>query len=346
LSEPSTNGKGLELEALGPGDKTPASTSPKMLVPLFLVPLLIVAVIVGIFWALGSMLGQEKTVTQWIDEVESGGVNGRWQAAAQLAAIARANPEKLEEPATRERLRHLFAAAGPTEPRIRQYLAAIWTETGDPEAAPLVIDGIERTQELLQHTDQARPEEVERARGELTYYLLALGSIGNGTAEAALLKLVKDPDPHTRQTVASALGSVGRKAIKNGVAPSPELIAALRQLHDDEDAWVRMNAALSLGKVGSAEGMPTLETMLDRDWLKRQNLQFPDDGKYPVTEHDPAAEKILSAMVTIESLLDRPESGGSALDRATVASAVEKAANDPNPEVQRRATALLAKLRS
>lgn len=344
MSGPSTNGSELELEDLGAGTAAPASMRPKMLVPLFVVPLLIVAVVVGIFTLLGSVLGREKTVEQWIDQLETGGVNERWQAAAPLAEMAGTDPGRLADPRTLERLRHVFATAGPSEPRIRLYLAKLWTAVPDPQALPLVLSGIERSRAVLAHPEASKPEETENAGTELIYYVRALGTIGTGAAEAALLPFAGDADAKVRQGAAESLGVLGRGAMKAGGAPSPALLDALLKLHDDADAWVRMNAALGLGKLGRTEGLPTLEAMLDRQWLRRQGLRFPDDGKYSVTQHDPAEEPIGFALFVLDSLVEESERGGPPVDLASLRAALGRAAEDPNPELKRRAKALLEKL--
>lgn len=345
MGDPSSNGHGLEVENLGDAGATPGSTAPRMLVPLFLVPLLIVAVIVGVFLMLGSVLGREKTVAQWIDEFETGGVNERWQAAAHLTELARTEPAALDDPGIREKLRHLFVAAGPSEPRIRQYLAQLWTAIEDPEAAPLILEGIRRTRERLSGPEQAKGDEREQAGRELIYYVRALGTVGGGEAESTLVELTDDPDSGVRVAVAEALGVAGRRAIRTGSAPPGPVVDALVRLYADGDAWVRMNAALGLGKLGRTEGLATLEAMLDREWLRSQNLRFPDDGKYSVTQHDPAAVPILSALVTIGSLVEGSLQGGPAVDRAALLAAVERVTEDPNPELQRRARELLDRLR-
>jgi HEAT repeat protein len=342
VGDASTNGQGqLELEDLGE-PTPPASTSPRMLVPLFLVPLVIVAVIVGLFLGLGSLIGHEKSLDQWVQQVESGGVNERWQAAAQLADLARSHPEQLEDPRIRARLREVFALAGPTEPRIRQYLAKLWSAIGDAEALPLIVEGIDRTTERIGHPEELRPGELEAIQVELTLYVSALGVIGNEEAAKTLLKLAADADAKVRLTVAEALGTLGRKSTKAGQQAAPEVIEALRKLHGDSDPWARMNAALALGKLDRADGMATLEAMLDREWLRRQGLQFPNDGSYSINEHDPAAKPILSALVTIESLLKGPEAAK--VDRATLRAALEKAQRDPNSAVSERAGTLLKNL--
>jgi HEAT repeat protein len=121
-------------------------------------------------------------------------------------------------------------------------------------------------------------------------------------------------------------------------------VKALVGLHDDGDAWVRMNAALALAKIDRPEGLPTLRSMVDREWLKAKNLQFPNDGHFTVVDHDPAAIVIVSALISIDHLVDLGVVARGAAADAAVRGAVETAAKDQNPGVQERAKVLLLKL--
>ncbi len=341
MSDPASNGHGLELETLGAAPAA-GTTGPKMLVPLFLVPLLIVAVIVAIFIGVGSVVGTEKTVEEWIAEVETGGVNERWQAAANLTDVALKHPETLATPEIRRRLRDLFTVAGPEDTRIRQWVAEIWSAVGDAESAPMIVDGIARMKEVLETPEGRSGPSAEPALRELINYVRALARVGKSTDVAAVLSVATDPDLGVRMAVAEALGFMARKSISEGGAPSPELVEALVRLHGDADVWVRMNAALSLAKGGRLEGMPTLETMLDRAWLKSQGLSFPDDGHYSVAQFDPAVSPIVSALVAIEALWSLSPIEGANLN--SLRAAVATALNDPNPQVQQRAKELLKKV--
>lgn len=342
MSDSTDHPSGHELEPLGqpaPG----GTTSPRMLVPLFLVPLLIVALIVGIFLGVGALIGTEKSVAQWIGEVETGGVNERWQAAANLSEIALRDPGRLAVPEVRTRLRTLFTVAGPDDTRLRQWIAEMWTQIGDAEAIPLCLEGIEQTLKVLKAPESAQDLQREPAAKELLNYVRALGVIGNSPTFQALLPLAKEPDLSLRMAVAEAAGTIARKTIVSGGQADPMLIETLVLLHGDADVWVRMNAALALAKCGRREGLPTLETMLDRAWLKQQNLTFPDDGKYSVNSFDPAAQPIASALLAIDALVLLGQLDAT---NASLREAITKAATDPNPVLQQRANALLTKLDS
>jgi hypothetical protein len=333
---------GLEFERLGaPGG---GAAGPKMLVPLFVVPLLIVAVIVAIFLVVGRVVNHEKTTVDLIQELQSGGVNERWQAAAHLSDIAVSEPAKLADPKLRALLRAVFQNAGPEDTRLRRYLAELWGKIGDLDAAPIVIDAVARLNEMLKQPGGRDGELGEKVTGELIFYLGTLGSLAIDAAEPVLIGCSGDPDAKVRQACASALGDFGRKKKKAGQALSPAVLDALTRLHGDTEAWVRMNAALSLAKVDSAAGLTTLEVMLDRAWLKERNLQFPDDGHYTVGRDDPAAVVILSALISIDHLVEvgaLPRASGPA---PALRSALEVATRDVHPGIQERAKGLLHKL--
>ena len=333
---------GIEFEPLGaPGGGT---TGPKMLVPLFLVPLLIVAVIVAIFYVVGRVVSHEKTIDDLVAELQSGGVNERWQAAAHLSEIAVKERARFDAPSVRARLRGVFEAAGADDTRLRRYLAELWGEIGDVEAVPIIVDGIGRMKELLARPGGRDGELAEKVTGELIYYLGALGRLGVAGSEPSITAVAGDPDAGIRNAVAAALGDFGRKQLAAGAKPSPELVATLAKLHGDADAWVRMNAALALAKADRSEGLPTLRTMIDRTWLKSRELHFPDDGHYTVVESDPPAVVIVSALIAIEHLVDVGQVARGAAADAGVRDAVEAATRDQNPAVQERAKTLLSKL--
>lgn len=332
----------IEFEPLGaPGGGT---TSPRMLVPLFLVPLLIVAVIVAIFYVVGRVVAHEKTIDDLVVELQSGGVNERWQAAAHLSEIAVKDRQQFDAPAVRARLRAVFEAAGADDTRLRRYLAELWGEIGDVDAVPIVVDGVGRLKELLARPGGRDGELSDKVTGELIYYLGALGRLGVSSSEPTITSLAGDPDAGIRNAVAAALGDFGRKQIATGAKPSQELVAALAKLHGDPDAWVRMNAALALAKADRSEGLPTLRTMLDRAWLKSRELHFPDDGHYTVVESDPPAVVIVSALLAIDHLVEIGLVARGAAADAGVRDAIEAATRDQNPAVQERAKTLLSKL--
>jgi len=360
-STPSTNGHGpgtpggpidggnllaglseAELEPLGPPGG--GTTGPKMLVPLFVVPLLIVAVIVGVFFVVGRVVSHEKTIPDLISEIQSGGANERWQAAAHLSEIAVKDPARLADPALRAQLRRVFEVAGPDDTRLRGFLAELWGEIGDAQAAPILAAAVAKLNGLLSSPGGRDGGMGEKISGELIYDLCSLGRLGIEPTESAILSCAKDPDAGVRTAVASALGDFGRPRVRAGGKASSESVAALLALHADDDAWVAMNAALALAKLDRAEGLPTLEAMLGRDWLRERRLHFPDDGHFTVVDNDPAAVVMVSALLSIGHLIEVGVLAHDATADPALRRAIEAAGKDPNPMVQERAGNLLNKL--
>jgi HEAT repeat protein len=301
-------------------------------------------VIVGIFFVVGRVVSHEKTIADLIQELQSGGVNERWQAAAHLSEIAVKDPAQMSDPAVRARLRSVFQAAGADDTRLRRYLAELWGEIGDADAVPIIVDGVGRMKELLAQPGGRDGELAEKVTGELIYYLGSLGRLGIDTSESSITDCAADPDEGIRTAVAAALGDFGRKQLATGRSPSATLVKVLLSLHEDGEAWVRMNAALALAKVDRPEGLPTLRAMLDREWLKSRSLHFPNDGHFTVVDSDPAAVVIVSALIAIDHLVDVGRVARGAATDASVRGAVESSTRDQNPGVQERARSLLAKL--
>src|SRR5262249_2266858 len=149
-----------------------------------------------------------------------------------------------------------------------KFFANLWARIGDHDAAPLLEESVQRLQEMLKDPAARSGKAGEEASTELIHFVRALGELGEESAQPVLLALAGDAHAPVRETVAAALGGVGRAQALRGKQVPREVVAALEKLHDDADAWVRMNAALSLAKVGSAAGLPTLELMLDREYYK------------------------------------------------------------------------------
>jgi HEAT repeat protein len=315
-----------------------------MLVPLFVVPLLIVAIIVAIFYVVGRVVSHEKTVADLIGEVQAGGVNERWQAAAHLSEIAVHEPDKLADPRVRALLRDVFENAGPSDTRLRRYLARLWGAIGDVEAAPIVAQSVLRLNEVLKEPGRRDGEIGDAVTGELIYYLESLGNLGVESTEPVLLSCVGDENAGVRMAAAAALGDFGRKRIAAGQPPSPALTDALVKLYGDGDAWVQMNAALAFAKVDRPDGLATLASMLDRAWLRARGLRFPDDGRYSVVGDDPAARWMTFALLSIEHLVDVGKVDRTAERIESLRGAVTAALKDPDPKVQERAHALLNRL--
>lgn len=230
-------------ETVPPAEAQPKPTAPaerdsplRLFLGLFVVPLLVVLLCVGVFVGFGWIAYDRQTITDYLNDLQSGWKPRRAQAAYELSKILLADPDALrEEPGAQAELRRLFAAAD--DEVLRRYLALVLGRARDSEAAPILAGA------LAGADAQSR-----------VYFLLALGETGDPRASSPLLEALADGDPGIRKTAAFSLGALG-----DSIA-----VGALEPLLADPVADVRWNSALALARLGSAAGVGVLREMLDR----------------------------------------------------------------------------------
>lgn len=208
----------------------------RSVVGLFIVPLLVVVLCVAVFVGFGWIAYDQRTTTDYLNDLRSRWGPRRAQAAYELSKILTADPRALDDdPEARAELRRLYAEVEDGE--IRRYLALVLGHTRDPEAVPLLLETL------------SSPDSQTRIYG-----LWALGSAGDRRALEPLIGQLEDSDAGIRKTAAFALGELG-----DGGAIPP-----LTRRLGDSTADVRWNAALALARLGSDAGREVLQQMLDR----------------------------------------------------------------------------------
>jgi len=238
-------------------------------VGLFLVPLLVVFLCVAVFIGFGWIAYDHQSTEDYLNDLRSGWRPRRAQAAYELSKILVADPHALDNnPGAQAELRELFAQAEKGD--MKRYLALVLGYTGDPEAAPLLIEAL------------ADPDSETRI-----YVLMALGSLGDSRALEPLVVALTDEDPGIRKTAAHALGELGQ----------PTAIEPLQPLLQDSAADVRWNAALSLSRLGSTAGIPVLFEMVDR----RLSAQVPDITPAQIEDAMVSAIAALRAISAVET---------------------------------------------
>jgi HEAT repeat protein len=267
-----------------PGDAEPqparaGSSGVRTFVGLFVVPLLVVIMCVGVFVLFGWAAYERRSVEDYLSDLRDNRsffAHRRKQAAYELSKILSANPQALrDDPDAGRELRELFTTS--EDLWVRRYLALVLGHVADREAVPLLVTGA--------------ADEDEQVR---IYSLWALGAIADPAGLPTLAAAVTDTDPGIRKTAAYALGAFGDQ---------PAAAESLRSLVDDPVADVRWNAALALARLGSRDGLPVLEQMLDRRLL----AQIPDIT--PQQQED-AMISALDALVALDLPID-----GAVLDR-------------------------------
>ena len=266
--------------------RSPLRTAPAIAVQFFLIPLLVVGATVLVYIGFRSLLGEDRSVEEYLTDIRSGGSNRRWPAAYELSRLM-ADPEfvKREEAILAPELAKAFAESKNDDPRVRQYLALTLGRLTPPLPA--------ETRQLLV---EALSDEDSQTRISAIW---ALGSTGDTSVAADIERQYQSEDPGVRKMAVYALGSM---PIDTG---NETLVKAL----EDAEADVQWNAAIALARHGRHEGVPVLRRMLDRAYVERNVTRQPQARD----EVDPVGEVMISGLRAIAAL---KETGSSEQVRA------------------------------
>jgi len=227
--------------------KRPASL---LIAQFFLFPLIIIAICVGIFLLFGYLTYEQKTASEYLNDVKAGSdICCRWQSAYELSTIISSQKEKLRRTDFVNDLIKVYKSSRDDDPRVRRYLALTIGHLGDLRGVPALVEGLSDAQ-------------VENQ----VYTLWALGSIGDKAAVPHILKKLDSQDPALRRTAAYVLG-----AIKDPTA-THDLQIALNDSNDD----VRWNAAMALAQMNDASGADVLMNLIDRNYLDKLQGMTPE----------------------------------------------------------------------
>lgn len=211
-----------------------------MILSFLVVPLLIVIIATGVLLAFGLAAYENAEPEQFVQMLQSGSANRRWQAAFELAKMIRQDPEGLREQGLGSVLTDVFEQTpGDTEENraVRQYVASCLGSLGDPVAVPALRAAV--------HDPDAKTA---------IYVMTALGQLGAVEAAPDLVAVLADDDPGLVKAACYGLGGMPSVAAADGLASV--------LTHGVAD--VRWNAALSLAKLGDTRGGPVLREMMDR----------------------------------------------------------------------------------
>lgn len=245
-----------------PGADGPAGgESPyrNLLVPLVVVPALIVMVLVLVFVLFGAIAGKETSPAENIERLLEGGANEREQAAFALVqqvieiwqAESRGEAEGwVVDPSLLARIRSAWEQSrrieDPGDVPIPLALTIVLARSGDPE-------GVAALAEMTR-----LPEPLDPGGTFKSYAGFALGAIGErlGPAERlvaarALIGLLHGEDHGLRM-----VGAIGLQTL-----PTPETVPALQEVLDSPSVELRLNAALSLARLGDASAEAVLLEM-------------------------------------------------------------------------------------
>ncbi len=207
----------------------------------FVVPFLIAVFSVLLFAAIRILTVEQNTVFDYLEDVKTGGLTKRWQAAFELSKIL-TNP-KLIPPEERFATEMIaaFDHAQYDDDRVRQYLALAMGRTGNQRfVEPLVA--------------------VLRNEKEENLYSLiySLGLLKSPKAVFAIEPFLQHSNSKVRLAAVIALGNIGDE----------RSLALIKKSLNDSEPNVRWDAAIALAKAKDFSGKSILLKLLNRNYFK------------------------------------------------------------------------------
>jgi len=237
-------------------------TAPALAVQFFLIPLAVVALTVLVFVGFRSMVADERSARNYLEEIRFGGWYRQWPAAFELSQLM-ADPKVRADRALAPELVKAFVEAKDYDPRVRRYLALAIGRL-DP---PLPAEAVDKLSQAL-----ADPDSESRISA-----IWALGSSGDPSVVPKLQPLYASSDPGIRKMVVYALGAL----------PGDAQAETLRSALEDPTADVRWNAAVALARHSSRDGVRIIEQMLDRSYVERnvtRNVNLISEDEDPIAD--------------------------------------------------------------
>ena len=252
---------------------SPLSSAPALAVQFFLIPLAVVGVIVLVYGGFRMLLTTERTPSELLSDVRTGGRERRWPAAYELSRV-------LDDPETERRNPQLgasivqaFIDSEGDDPRVRRYLALAIGRLALPPPGAVA--------ELTAALDD--PDTETRIS-----VIWALASLGDESTVDDIESMYRSDDAGVRKMAVYALGALTGSGDH----------ATLRNALDDPAADVQWNAAVALARHGRDEGVTVIRRMLDREYVTRMVTRRANADD-PL---DPVSEVIVSGLQAAASL--------------------------------------------
>jgi hypothetical protein len=277
-------------------------------VQLFVIPAAVVVVVIIVWLLFGKLAGGERDATEYVRQLRSPTAN--WRLAFELASLIQHDGKIGSDPVLLGDLSDLLSHdldQPDADPKLTQYLA--------------LSLGAFRTLEAKSNTGQAIDPLVPLGKALSTKYSTPIriaaaaslakqaarldGKLEDEGAVKALGEAAASGEPEARQMAVYALGFFG------GNAAALHLRERVKQ---DEDRYVRFNAAVALGRRGDPAAAGTLREMLSAADLSKVIDLSSDSEKQNKIE---AIE--LEAMGALQASLSSgsPELARSLSDRIT-----------------------------
>jgi HEAT repeat protein len=262
---PSANGP-APADLPGLPDLPPVEApSAGFIVQLFVIPAVIVFVVILVWLLFGKLAGGERDATEYVRLIRAASQNWRSanRAAFELASLLQNDPKLASDPKLLGDLTDLLEHDLDTveNPEITQYVALALGRFQTLEAVSSSGQKIDPISALDRALDAKYPTKVRMAAAKsLAEHAARLnGKLDDPRPVAALARAAGEGEPELRQMAVYALGFFGGEDASKG----------LRDRLNDEDRFVRYNAAVALGRRGEPAAQATFREMLNTADLEK-----------------------------------------------------------------------------
>ena len=207
----------------------------------FLIPLMITIFGVLFFFLFKMLTYEKQDPYHLLNNIKSGSLTKRWQSAYELSNLM-TDPDKIpDDPLFFNQMLTMYEKSIHDDSKVRTYLALAMGQTENPLFGEVLSNGLNDN--------------------DLDNRIAAIKSLGSIKYKPAV-KIINDivlSDNDQRLRLASII-SLGQ--IKDSSS-----VNILVDVLDDEEANLRWDAAISLTKIGSLEGIYVLEKLLNRNYF-------------------------------------------------------------------------------
>ncbi|GAC1469993.1 MAG: hypothetical protein NVSMB9_14540 [Isosphaeraceae bacterium] len=265
MNGPSTKGPGPgDFPQLG--DLPPVEApSAGFIVQLFVIPAVIVLVVILVWLLFGKLAGGERDAMEYVRLIRSSDTNWRAgnRAAFELASLIQNDARLASDSRLLGELTDLLEhdLDSVANPEMTKYVALALGRFQTLDAVSSTGQPIDPLSALDRALDAKYPLDVRiAASASLAKHAARLnGKLDDPRPIAALTKAAEATEPEARQMAVYALGFFGGDASAK----------ALRAQLNDEDRFVRYNAAVALARRGDESALETFREMLSFPGLEK-----------------------------------------------------------------------------
>jgi HEAT repeats len=225
-------------------------------IQLFVIPAAVVVVVIVVWLLFGKLAGGERDATEYVRQLRSPTAN--WRLAFELASLIQHDPKIGSDPLLLGELSDLLSHGldqPNADPQLTQYLALSLGAFRTLEARTSSGRTVDALAPLEQALEGKYPVSIRiAAAASLAKQAARLdGKLDDEQAVKALGAAAATGEPEVRQIAVYAIGFFGGDA-------ATELLR--ERVKQDEDRFVRFNAAVALGRRGDLAAENTLREML------------------------------------------------------------------------------------